>query len=512
MNKQEQHDYLISLIKELEKLEDKQALNNFIIVMEDLLKVKYRLRNYFDYPISAAEYDELTTYAENLLGVNRMGSKDDPHYKHLNGVKYSGSSPALETYSCFCINGREVANYHYNEHQGHYEFYDNNNQLLATITSEAIAVDTIGGNESWNKLASLFGDAECCVKPAPSGRTNDATSVDSASDVDSFNTMSDIEVEALVDYALIDMKAAEYIVDKYTPDQLTMDIVLEAAEKGLPVDGFKINKQTADYIVVELKKKQKYWSGFMPNAETIAAIEEAAKQDPKTLHSWEDVKKEFFGDPMEANYQKYWTNGRDAHFFYASDFIDAWKSADVWHSDIYYWPYNGQYIVGKINPVEWYKTKSDEQDWGPIFGPFNSPEELDGWYQGFWEWWHKLADENKVIYHSIPTIDNQWPLWNTNYIEMFRKYAAIKNEYDYNKIAAEAKNDDYSKMTEEEYMERYYRQPPAAFTKEWNERVADLVGQIKTIESKLDTSENPFDGEIIQNLEKELLNLLKGTL
>lgn len=419
MNNQEKHDYLISLIKELEKLEDKQALNNFIIVMEDLLKVKYRLRNYFDYPISAAEYDELTTYAENLLGVNRFGSADDPHYEHLVG------------------------------------------------------------------------------------RTNDATSVDSAKD-------SDIINQAIVDYALIDMKAAEYIVDKYTPDQLTIDIVLEAAEKSLPVDGFRINKQTADYIVVELKKKQKYWSGFMPNKETIAAIEEAIKKDPKDLKTWDEFKKEMYADKTSPEYQHYWGKGSDILFFYNDEYVNAWKCADIWHKDIYYWPYNEQYIVGQVNLVEWYKTKGDEAQWGPIFGPFESPEELDGWYVGFWNWWHALSDENKVIYHNIPSMDNQWPLWNTNYIEMFRKYAAIKNEYDYNKIATEAQNDKYAKMKWEELPSGDVM--PKAFTKEWNEKVADLVGQIKKLESNLDTSENVFDGEIIQFLEKELLNLLKGTL
>jgi hypothetical protein len=126
-----------------------------------------------------------------------------------------------------------------------------------------------------------------------------------------------------------------------------------------------------------------------------------------------------------------------------------------------------------------------------------------------------LSDENKVIYHNIPIMDNKWPLWNTNYIEMFRHYAATKDhwdEWDYSKIAADAQNDEYSKMTEEDYIKRYYNAPPKAFTKEWNERVAAFIGNIKSIESNLEERDNEFDGEIIQDLEQTLLNFLKKTL
>lgn len=513
MKTQEQHDYLIALIKELEKAGNETNLNNFIIVLEDTLKVKYRLRNYFDYPISAADYEELITYAENLLGVNRMGSKDDPHYEHLDGIKYEDTK--IGAYSCFCINGIQVANYHFNEYDEQYEFYNTNNQLIATITASKV-----DDKDEWNKLASLFGDAECCVMSSTSGRTTPTSGGPGASnDVDSFNTMSDIEVEALVDQALVNMELVDHIIKNYTPDQLTIDIVKQAAAghmvdgvKVNVIDGMKVNRQTADFIEMKIKQIQKNYDAWIPNAETIAAIKEAETADPKDLHSWEDVKKEFFGDKNEANYQKYWTKGRDAHFFYGDDYLDAWKSADLWHRDIYYWPYNEQIIVGQVNPVEWYKTKGDEVQWGPIFGPFNSPEEFDNWYVGFWNWWHALSDDNKVIYHNIPTMDNQWPLWNTDYIEMFRKYAAIKSEYDYNKIAADAQNDKYSKMTEEDYMKLYYNAPPKAFTKEWNERVAAFIGDIKEIESNLEERDNEFDGEIIQDLERKLLDFLKKTL
>ena len=67
-------------------------------------------------------------------------------------------------------------------------------------------------------------------------------------------------------------------------------------------------------------------------------------------------------------------------------------------------------------------------------------------------------------------------------------------------------------MTEEEYLKLYYHQGPKAFTKEWNERVAGFIGDIKEIESNLEERDNEFDGEIIQYLERKLLDFLKKTL
>ena len=94
MDKQEQHDYLMYLIRELEKAEDKKSLDDFITVAQDLLKVRYKLHRLFDYPISAADYDELITFAENLLGVNRFGSSDDLHYEHLLSGRTEGATSA----------------------------------------------------------------------------------------------------------------------------------------------------------------------------------------------------------------------------------------------------------------------------------------------------------------------------------------------------------------------------------------------------------------------------------
>lgn len=348
-------------------------------------------------------------------------------------------------------------------------------------------------------------------------RTNDATSVESAQSIDEkLNNMmaynDQIITDALVDLALeeIDQDLVKYSVEYHTPDQLTFAL--------LDADN-NINAATKKAIKKALLEKDEWF----PNAETYAALEEAMNEDPKNFKTWDQVRKEIEGDNTDPKYQQYWGKGQDAHFFYASDFIDAWKCADLWHKELYYWPYNEQYIVGKINPVEWYKTKGDEVEWGPIFGPFNTPEELDGWFQGFWEWWHRLPDENKVIYHNIPTMDNQWHLWNTDYIEMFRKYAAIKNEYDYYKIANDAQNDEYSKMTEEQ-LEAYYKRKSyweeagfgynEAFSDDWKDDVSHLVGEIKELESRMgpDNDNQMFDSETLHHLERKLLDLLKKTL
>jgi hypothetical protein len=83
MKLHEQQEYLIVLIQELEKQEDKSLFNNFVVLMEDLLKTKYLLRHYLTYPITAAQYDELITYAETLLGIDTSSGRT----KHTSGVQ-----------------------------------------------------------------------------------------------------------------------------------------------------------------------------------------------------------------------------------------------------------------------------------------------------------------------------------------------------------------------------------------------------------------------------------------
>lgn len=160
MTKQKQHDYLMTLLKELEKESNQTKLDNFVRVMEDLLQLKYRVRNYFDYPISAAQYDELIAYAESLLDIDVSGRT-----KHTSGVQ---------------------------------------------------------------------------------------------------GAMSDVVVDALVDQALVNMELVNHVLKNYTPDQLTIDIVKQAAAGHMVdgvrvnvIDGMKVNKQTADYIEMKIKQIQK---------------------------------------------------------------------------------------------------------------------------------------------------------------------------------------------------------------------------------------------------------------
>jgi hypothetical protein len=354
MNKQKQHDYLMTLLKELEKEGNKTKLDNFVRVMEDLLQLKYRVRNYFDYPISAAQYDELITYAETLLGVD------------------------------------------------------------------------------------------------VSGRTNDATSVDSASiDVDSFNTMSDIEVEALVDYALVDMKLVKHVLKNYTPDQLTIDIVKQAAAGHMVdgvrvnvIDGMRINKQTANYIEMKIKQIQRagssdnglysdQWIAFTAKQDIkkgdFVLIDEHDNQSVTPAKDMEvspttlaDLFKEFEMDRPEMKVET--TNAdqekRMNDFFDLSDKVmDEYKDAyaalgshdDGYYSGVFYnlddvkkameqaqegyktiWYYEPfqQYFVGNIRdkadfPFIYLNEDPSHSDYvkhTPVVGPFNSIKELDDYF------------------------------------------------------------------------------------------------------------------------------------
>jgi len=435
MSKQERHDYLIYLIGHLERSDDNTALDNFFVVAKDILKVRHTLSRVLDYPITLDQYEELITYAENLLGVNRFGSSDDLHYEHLLG------------------------------------------------------------------------------------RTKGATSAHGAQSIDEkLNNMmvynDQIITDALVDLALeeVDEDLVKYSLEYHTPDQLTFDL--------LDADN-NINAATKKAIKEALLKKREEYDDWFPNEETYAALEEAMNEDPKNFKTWDQVRKEIEGDKTDPKYQHYWGNGRDAHFFYASDFIDAWKCADLWHRELYYWPYNGQYIVGQVNPIEWYKTKGDEENWGPIFGPFDNPEELDQWVIEFWKWWHGLDAAEKEILNQIPHKDNEWHRWNINYEDMLSYYAA--KEHDYYKIAADAQNDAYSKMSEQE-LDNYYKRLSyweeaawgynEAFSDDWKDDVCNLVGEIKEVESRMrpDNDNNVFDSETLHYLEQKLLDLLKRTL
>jgi hypothetical protein len=397
MTKQTQHDYLMTLLKELEKEGNKTKLDNFVRVMEDLLQLKYRVRNYFDYPISAAQYDELITYAETLLGID------------------------------------------------------------------------------------------------VSGRTNDATSVDSASiDVDSFNTMTDIEVEALVDYALVDMKLVNHVLKNYTPDQLTIDIIKQAAAGHMVdgvrvnvIDGMKVNKQTADYIEMKIKQIQKFmdagksdnglysdqWIAFTAKQDIkkgdFVLIDEHDNQSVTPAKDMEvspttlaDLFKEFEMDRPEMKVET--TNAdldkRMNDFFDLSDKVmDEYKEAYAAlasHDDGYYsgalynlddvkkameqaqegyktiWYFEPfqQFFVGNIRdkadfPFIYLNEDPSHSDYvkhTPVVGPFNSMKELDDYFD--------------LMVHEGAGIDGEFINILRGLIVMIKHYESKDDAHNYSTI------------------------------------------------------------------------------
>jgi hypothetical protein len=344
MNKQKQHDYLITLLKELEKEGNKVKLDNFVRVMEDLLQLKYRVRNYFDFPISAAQYDELITYAETLLGID------------------------------------------------------------------------------------------------VSGRTNDATSVDSA---------SDIVTDALVDYALVDMKLVKHVLKNYTPDQLTIDIVKQAAAGHMVdgvrvnvIDGMKVNKQTANYIEMKIKEIQNagssdnglysdQWIAFTAKQDIkkgdFVLIDEHDNQSVTPAKDMEvspvtlaDLFKEFEMDRPEMKVEttnadqekrmndffelsdKVMDEYKDAYaalgshddgyysgvFYNLDDVSKAMKQAQEGYKTIWYYEPFQQFFVGNIRdkadfPFIYLNEDPSHSDYvkhTPVVGPFNSIRELEDYF------------------------------------------------------------------------------------------------------------------------------------
>ena len=322
-----QHDYLMTLLKELEKEGNRIKLDNFVRVMEDLLQFKYRVRNYFDFPISAAQYDELIAYAETLLGVD------------------------------------------------------------------------------------------------VSGRTKGATSAHGA--------MSDVVVDALVDQALVNTELVDHILRNYTPDQLTIDIVKQAADNGAIIDGMKVNRQTADHIAAKIKKIQNsnglntdQWVAFTAKKDIkkgdFVLIDEhdnqvvtAAKDMELSELDWEGLKKEldsikvettnedlekrmndFFelSDKVMTEYKEAYAALGKGHRYGAMYSLDEVRAAldkapkevkMVW----YFEPFQ-QFFVGNITGMNdfpfIYKNEDPSHDDytknTPVVGPFNSVRELEDYF------------------------------------------------------------------------------------------------------------------------------------
>jgi len=59
-------------------------------------------------------------------------------------------------YEKFLIEGKEVFSYYYDDYEGAYYFFDNQERVIASITSNQSKVN--GTIKLWNKLANKFGD------------------------------------------------------------------------------------------------------------------------------------------------------------------------------------------------------------------------------------------------------------------------------------------------------------------------------------------------------------------
>lgn len=343
MKKQTQHDYLMTLLKELEKEGNQIKLDNFVRIMEDLLQFKYRVRNYFNFPISAAQYDELIAYAESLLGIDVSGRT-----KHTNGVQ---------------------------------------------------------------------------------------------------GAMSDVVVDALVDQALVNMELVDHIIKNYTPDQLTIDIVKQAAAGHMVdgvrvnvIDGMKVNKQTADYIEMKIKQIQKsmdagksdnglysdQWIAFTAKQDIkkgdFVLIDEhdnqavtPAKDMELSKLDWEDLKKEldvkvettnadleqrmndFFdlSDKVMKEYKEAYAalgSHDDGYYsgalFSLDDVKKAMEQAQEGYKTIWYFEPFQQFFVGNIRdkadfPFIYLNEDPSHSDYvkhTPVVGPFNSVREMEDYF------------------------------------------------------------------------------------------------------------------------------------
>ena len=61
-------------------------------------------------------------------------------------------------YEKFLIEGKQVVSYYYDDYESAYYFFDNQERVIASITSNQSKVK--GTIKLWNKLANKFGDME----------------------------------------------------------------------------------------------------------------------------------------------------------------------------------------------------------------------------------------------------------------------------------------------------------------------------------------------------------------
>ena len=434
MTKQKQHDYLMTLLKELEKEGNQTKLDNFLRVMEDLLQLKYRVRNYFDYPISAAQYDELIAYAESLLGIDVSGRT-----KHTSGVQ--GAS----------------------------------------------------------------------------------------SDVDSFNTMTDIEVEALVDYALVDMKLVDHIIKNYTPDQLTIDIVKQAAAGHMVdgvrvnvIDGMKVNKQTANYIEMKIKQIQKFmhagksdnglysdqWIAFTAKQDIkkgdFVLIDEhdnqavtPAKDMEVSPLNWEDMKKDLEKEMMELD------SFSLEEIFTADELVDAYKTLE---KDI-----SGEHK----NKIDAALKLGDEimEEYKEAYAALGSHD--DGYYSGAL---FSLDDVKKAMEQAQEGYKTIW------YFEPFQQFFVgnirDKADFPFIYLNEDPSHSDYVKHTPvvgpfnsvremEDYFDLMVHEEAGMYDSDFVKHLRGLVVMIKHYESKDDAHNY---STIIDKLWENLKSFLLGNI
>lgn len=301
------HDYLVALIRELEKQNNQVHLDTFWAKVEGELKMRKHLHGYIDLPISQEQYDTLISSAEHLLG-----------------------------------------------------------------------------------------------------RTNDATSVDGAS---------------------VDIDFANHILSRYTPDQLTIDIINQAAQDGTMVDGTIVNKQTAAFIEDKIATLQRTYS--LKDAAAALDIDYAdiANQDLDQLKTLDEVKKIYnVSDAVMDEYKKAYNTmatydeGYHSGAIYTQDEIEYNMSqAPDGYKMIWYYPPFEQYFVGDITGMNnfpfIYKDSDPSHEWvvknTPVVGPFASVKEL--------------ADYYDVVVHEHAGMDIEFMDYLVDLITMIKHYES-KND------------------------------------------------------------------------------------
>jgi len=297
------HDYLVALIKELEKENNSVHLSTFWAKVEGELKMRKKLQGYIDLPISQEQYDTLIASAEHLLGVEHKEPEVNPFIT---------------------------------------------NTLISVATDEQRKSIHIYNPLTDNPLAGSITHT--------TGRTNDATSVESASDFDeelyAFTAKQDIKKG---DFVLIDKdnnqsitSAAEMEVSPATLQDLFDEFELKHGQPDYKVETVDVKEgvtKLSDQLMDEYKDAYAalashddgYYSGALYNLDDVKKAMEHAQEGYKTIWYYEPFEQYFVGNIRDKT---------DFPFIYLND--------DPSHSD---------YVKHT-----------------PVVGPFNSMKELDDYF------------------------------------------------------------------------------------------------------------------------------------